>query len=86
MITDVAGRSRSDENFEHLDFVVVSQIEVCLRNHMKLRWSFEIEREIGGGRPRTLKQTASVDLVLVTLLIDQSFSLGPAYTGLSYVL
>ena len=33
---------------------------------MKFRWSFEIEREIGGGRPRTLKQTASVDLVLVT--------------------
>jgi len=31
------------------------------------RWSFEIEREVGGGRPRTLKQTASVELVLVEL-------------------
>ena len=30
------------------------------------RWSFEIEREIGQGRPRTLKQTVSVELVLVT--------------------
>ena len=32
---------------------------------MKFRGSFEIEREIGGGRARTLKQSASVDLVLV---------------------
>ena len=36
---------------------------------MKSRWSFEIEREIGGGRPRTLKQTASVELVLVNYLL-----------------
>ena len=36
---------------------------------MKSRWSFEIEREVGGGRPRTLKQTASVELVLVNSLL-----------------
>jgi len=31
------------------------------------RWSFEIEREVGQTRPRTLKQSVSVELVLVEL-------------------
>ena len=52
---------------------------------VKLRWSFEIEREVGQGRPRTLKQTVSVELVLVNYLFefDHSFSQSRAHTGLS---
>ena len=49
-----------------LDIIRDSQSQQSLDTFIAYpRWSFEIEREIGQGRPRTLKQTVSVELVLV---------------------
>ena len=58
MVADVAGRFKHQPQTS----TSVGNFTSC----MSCRWSFEIEREVGQTRPRTLKQSVSVELVLVS--------------------